>query len=141
MGLNRPLKIGSPSFLMLFLLLVFLILKADHSLFTKVTGNSSTYVLVYVDDILVTENNLKDITSLKAFLETKFHIKDLGPLKYFLGIEIAPSKRGFFLCQRKYTMDILHDTGMFGACTAAFPMEQHLKLNPEDGDILPNPSP
>lgn len=56
MGLNRPLEIGSPSFLMLFSLLVFLILKADFSLFTKVIGNSSTYVLVYVDDILVTEN-------------------------------------------------------------------------------------
>lgn len=114
--------------------------KADYSLFVKVSGSSSTFVLVYVDDILVTGTDPIAIAALKGFLDTRFHIKDLGSLKYFLGIEVARSKKGLFLCQRKYALDILHDMGMLGCRPSFFPMEQHLKLHPDDGDPLSNPS-
>lgn len=113
---------------------------ADHSLFTKTTGIVFTAILIYVDDILVTGNNLSTITALKDHLATAFKIKDLGNLKYFLGIEIARSPAGFFFNQRKYIMDILSDAGQLGSRPAYFPMEQHLKFNDTNGDLLADPA-
>ena len=43
-----------------------------------------------------------------------FEVKDLGRLKYFLGIEVARCGKGIALCQRKYTLDLLYDVGMLG---------------------------
>lgn len=59
-------------------------------------------VLVYVDDILITDNNLHEIKALKWYLNVKFDINDLGHLCYFLGIEVACSNIGLFISQRKY---------------------------------------
>lgn len=114
--------------------------KAEYSLFTKITRMSSTYVLIYVDDILVIGIDPQAILSSKGFLETQFHLKDLGTLKYFLGIEVARSSKGLLLCQRKYTLDILDDAGLLGCCTSDFPMEQHLKLHTNDGEALEGPT-
>lgn len=69
--------------------------KADYSLFSKFTLQGSVHVLVYVDDIIVTGNDSLGITNLKHLLHTNFQIKDLGHLKYFLGIELARSSKGF----------------------------------------------
>ena len=66
--------------------------KADYSIFTKSKGGSLTMLLIYVNDILIMGNDLTTINELKSFLTTKFHIKDLGDLKYFLGIKVARSK-------------------------------------------------
>ena len=79
---------------------------ADYSLFTKVNGDSFTVVLIYVDDIIITGNNLEEMEHLKSFLLKQFRIKDLGDLKYFLGIEFSRTKKGLFLSQRKYALDI-----------------------------------
>ncbi|KAJ9551410.1 hypothetical protein OSB04_015455 [Centaurea solstitialis] len=113
---------------------------ADYSLFTLHKDSISVFVLVYVDDIIITGNDDNEISKVKKFLEKSFSIKDLGPLKYFLGIEVSRSSRGIFLCQRKYILDILKDTGMTGARVASFPMEQHLHLKPNDGTPLPDPT-
>ncbi|KAF5452044.1 hypothetical protein F2P56_027083 [Juglans regia] len=114
--------------------------QADHSLFTLITHTSITIVLVYVDDILVAGNDLPQIEFFKNHLFTHFKTKDLGSLKFFLGLEVAHSSAGIFLNQRKYALDILSDSGQLGARTASFPMEQHLKLSNEDGPLLPDPS-
>ena len=66
---------------------------------------------MYVDDIVITGSNVDGISSLKAFLNSQFQTKDLGPLKYFLGIEVMRSKKGIFLTQRKYVLDLLKETG------------------------------
>ncbi|KAF7113146.1 hypothetical protein RHSIM_RhsimUnG0156100 [Rhododendron simsii] len=63
--------------------------KTDYSLFTRSRDQQFTVVLVYVDDIIVTCNNETDIRHLKEFLHHRFHLKDLGLLKYFLGLEVA----------------------------------------------------
>ncbi|XP_040374694.1 uncharacterized protein LOC112199378 [Rosa chinensis] len=114
--------------------------KADYSLFTRVVGNSFTAVLIYVDDIVITGNDPKAIELLKAFLHKEFRIKDLGNLKYFLGIEVSRSKKGIFISQRKYALDILLDAGLTGARPCHFPMEQNLKLTPTNGEILKDPT-
>ncbi|CAL8151588.1 unnamed protein product [Prunus armeniaca] len=81
----------------------------------------------------------KAISSLKQFLQSRFKIKDLGDLKYFLGIEVSRSKQGICISQRKYTLDILKDSGILGAKPVAFPMEQGTKLS-DAGDLLKDPS-
>ncbi|KAK3034139.1 hypothetical protein RJ639_033482 [Escallonia herrerae] len=103
-------------------------------------GTSFTAILIYVDDILLTGNDLQEIERLKKFLLKRFRIKDLGDLKYFLGIEFSYSKKGIFMSQRKYALDILQDSRLLGVCPDKFSMEQNLKLTPTDGILLSDPT-
>ncbi|XP_022042376.1 uncharacterized mitochondrial protein AtMg00810-like [Helianthus annuus] len=77
-------------------------------------------------------NNSKKIQEIKQCLHEKFSIKDLGELKYFLGIKVAKTSRGLVLSQRKYTLDILEDSGKGGCRPSFFPIEQNLKLTMDD---------
>ncbi|BBH02371.1 RmlC-like cupins superfamily protein [Prunus dulcis] len=95
-------------------------------------------VLIYVDDILITGNNRQEMDHLKSFILKQFRIKDLSDLKYFLGIEFSRSKKGLFMSQRKYSLDILQDAELTGARPKKFPVEQNVKLKPTDGDLLNN---
>ena len=63
--------------------------RADHSLFIYKDADVYVAALIYVDDVIVVGNNMKQIARTKSHLDKKFSIKDLGPLKYFLGIEVA----------------------------------------------------
>ncbi|BBN68108.1 hypothetical protein Prudu_282S000300 [Prunus dulcis] len=65
--------------------------------------------------------------------------KDLGDLKYFLGIEVSRSKQGIFLSQRKYALEILKDAKLLGAAPVDFPMEKGLKLS-DKGELLKDPA-
>lgn len=112
--------------------------KADYSLLTRKHGNSFTALLIYVDDILITGNDLETIVTLKMFLHSQFRLKDLGDLKYFLGIEVSTSKRGIFICQRKYALEIIEDAGLLGAAPVDTPMEKGLKLS-DHSDLLKDP--
>lgn len=85
---------------------------ADTSLFILAQGSDITYVLIYVDDIIVTGNNSVFISTLLAQLQTKFAIKDLGNLHYFLGIEVLKDSNGLFLTQHKYALEVLTKAGM-----------------------------
>jgi len=91
-----------------------------------------------VDDIVITGNNLTIISTIKSYLHTQFHIKDLGDLKYFLGFEVARSKRGLVLNQRKYCIVILSEFGLTGCKPAPTPTNSSVKLNETDGDLLPD---
>ncbi|KAK2380974.1 hypothetical protein QL285_068619 [Trifolium repens] len=114
--------------------------KADYSLFTQVRGDSITVVLLYVDDMVITGNNETAINDLKKFLNSCFKIKDLGMLKYFLGIEVARSKAGITIRQRKFTLDILEEAGLLGAKPAIVPMERDLVLTENGSEALKDPS-
>jgi len=70
-------------------------------LFTKKVSDSFTILLVYVDDIILAGDSLTEITFIKNVLNQAFKIKDLGILKYFLGLQVAHSQSGISLCQRK----------------------------------------
>lgn len=67
-------------------------------------------LFIYVDDVIIASDNLEEIAIVKKFLHDRFTIKDLGELKYFLGIEVARSAKGITLCQRKYTLDMLENS-------------------------------
>ena len=68
--------------------------KKNHSVFYKKLATGIILLVVYVDDIVITGNDHAGISDLKAFMHSKFHTKDLGELKYFLGIEVSRSKKG-----------------------------------------------
>ena len=79
-----------------------------------------------MDDIVITGSDQDDIQKLKQHLFTHFQTKNLGKLKYFMGIEIAQSSSGVVLSQRKYALDIFEETGMY----------PNVKLVPEQGESL-----
>lgn len=108
--------------------------KYDHSLFVKKDGMHITLLLVYVDDIVITGNHMDSIKALKKHLHTAIQVKDLGTLKFFLGIEVARSKQGIYLNQRKYALELLSEAGVLGAKPYDTPMEQNLRLTSKEYD-------
>jgi Reverse transcriptase (RNA-dependent DNA polymerase) len=89
---------------------------------------------VYVDDIVLTGNDSVEMKWLKASLAKEFEMKDLGELRYFLGIEVARSKKGVVLSQQKYILDLLSDTGMLGCRPVNTPIDPNHKLSGGIGD-------
>jgi len=71
---------------------------SDHSLFIKKTVTSFTILLVYVDDVIIAGDSLFEFQSIKVILHSSFKIKDLGQLKYFLGLKVAYSSKGIYIC-------------------------------------------
>ena len=102
--------------------------KSDQSLFYRVTNDHSTFVLVYVDDILVTGSNKQEIEGLITQISTCFALKDLGHLNYFLGIQVQATDQGFCLSQTKYIKDLLTKAKMHDAKSCSTPMTSGLKL-------------
>ncbi|PKI57104.1 hypothetical protein CRG98_022498 [Punica granatum] len=112
---------------------------ANHSLFTFNRGNIFLAVLVYVDDLIIVGNSSSHCDSFKGYLDECFRIKDLGPLKYFLGIEVTRLSFGLFLSQRKYVLDILTECGMLASQPSPLPMEQRHRLSTSSNDLLLDP--
>ncbi|EOY05030.1 Cysteine-rich RLK (RECEPTOR-like protein kinase) 8 [Theobroma cacao] len=110
-----------------------------HSLFLFHRGPAFIAVLIYVDDVIITGNDLDRIIKLKRYLDKKFRIKDLGKLKYFLGIEVARSPSGIVLSQHKYVLDILSKCGLMGSKPSSFPIDQQHKLASDTGPLCSNP--
>uniref|UniRef100_A0A2N9J5N3 Integrase catalytic domain-containing protein n=1 Tax=Fagus sylvatica TaxID=28930 RepID=A0A2N9J5N3_FAGSY len=113
--------------------------QADHSVFFKKTKTGIVILVVYVDDIVITGSDKEGIQILINHLSSSFLTKYLGKLRYFLGIEVARSKAGISLSQRKYTLDILQDTGYLGSKPVTTPMESNLKLMPDEGEFIDDP--
>ncbi|XP_018631224.1 uncharacterized mitochondrial protein AtMg00810-like [Nicotiana tomentosiformis] len=99
-----------------------------YSLFTKKAGDDIVVILVYVDDLLITGSNQQLLCSTRSDLKKRFKMKNLGELKFFLGIEFARSKRGILMCQRKYALEIISESGLSGAKPAGTPLELNQKL-------------
>jgi hypothetical protein len=93
-----------------------------------------------VDDMLITGDNSEHIFYVKQHLSKEFQMSDLGPLSYFLGIEVQQTQKGFYLSQSKYIQDLLDHSGITDARIVATPMDIHLKLHPKDGAPLADPT-
>jgi hypothetical protein len=103
---------------------------SDHTLFLKIERKKEvTALIVYVDDMIVTENNPEEQKALQNRLAQEFEMKSLGHLKYFLGIEVSRLKEGIFLSQRKYALDLLKETRMTTCSPVSTPIEENLKLS------------
>src|SRR3954463_4906897 len=106
----------------------------DHNLFIRRKNGKTTLLIVYVDDIVLTGNDIGEMSRLKEHLAEEFEIKDLGVLRYFLGIEVARSPDCIFLSQQKYVLDLLKDTGMLGCRPAMTPVDPNHGLQADDGE-------
>ncbi|MCH86991.1 hypothetical protein A2U01_0007855 [Trifolium medium] len=112
---------------------------SDYSLFVLQKQGTQIVVLVYVDDLIVAGNDSAAIELFKGYLNACFHMKDLGKLKYFLGVEVAQSGTGISLSQRKYALDIISEVGLLGAKPALTPLEQNHHLALANGSPLRDP--
>ena len=101
--------------------------KVDSNLYFKVTNDEPVILLLYVDDLFLTVEE-KLITDCKKKLATKFEMKDLGLMHYFLGLEVWQSPERIFLNQGKYAVEILKRFDMLECKSMNTPMETKLKL-------------
>lgn len=100
----------------------------DTSLFILKHGSSFIYMLIYVDDILITGNDNTLLRDILAALATRFSVKDHEEISYFLGIETKRVSTGLHLTQRRYILDLLKRTNMLTAKPTATPMAATQKL-------------
>jgi len=110
----------------------------DTSLFIHISGSIKIFLLIYVDDIIVTGTHAPLISALISRMQQEFPIKDLGPLHYFLGIQATRTSNGLHLCQSKYVADLLTRTQMQDAKPASSPCAAGSKLSKFDGETLPD---
>ena len=112
--------------------------KFDHSIFYRNSSLGIILLVVYVDDFVFIGSDSKGISSLKSFLQSQFHTKDLGMLRYFLGIEVIRSKHEIFLSQRKYLPDLLSEIGKLGVkpCNSHMVLGVHLT---REGETFEDP--
>ncbi|CAM8956843.1 unnamed protein product [Rhodiola kirilowii] len=112
----------------------------DYSLFTLKNKEDYIAILVYVDDIIITGTSQQLIDQVKHFIDTRFKTKDLGTLRFFLGIEVARSNSGIFLNQRKYALELIKDAGLLGCRPSSLPMDTKHKLALSTSPILDDPT-
>jgi hypothetical protein len=114
--------------------------KSDTSLFLRKTDMGIVVLLVYVDDIVIIGSDSALLGQLKTHLSKSFHMKDIGSLTYFLGLEVHRSPSGISLNQHKYACDLVATTGLQEAPSVDTPMELHVKFRKEEGDLLVDPN-
>ena len=112
----------------------------DFSLFLCYTDKGTILLLLYVDDMIITGDDLNGIQELKDFLSQQFEMKDLGYLSYFLGLEITHSTNGLYITQAKYASELLSRAGLIDSKTVDTPVELNAHLTPSGGKPLSNPS-
>jgi hypothetical protein len=103
-------------------------------------GIGIVILLVNVDDIVITGYDLQLIEQLQKRLKSSFHMKDLGPLQYFLGLEVQHCPNGTLLHQHKYTQELLFLAVLKDGNLVLKPLEINLKLHQAGGDSLSDPS-
>jgi hypothetical protein len=113
---------------------------SDTSLFIYRQGSTSLFLLVYVDDILITDSSPLAISQLISNPSQEFAVKDLGHLKYFLGIEAHQLPAGLLLSQSQYIFNLLQRTKMLDAKPVSSPMSSSQKLSLFSGAAYLEPS-
>ncbi|XP_076908128.1 uncharacterized protein LOC143564868 [Bidens hawaiensis] len=114
--------------------------KTDNSLFIYHHGHDVAYLLIYVDDIILTTSSDQLRQRLMTVLADEFAMKDLGPLSYFLGISVIRTGDTLFLSQQAYAKDIIHRAGMDSCKPAATPVDTQSKLASEPDSVFNDPT-
>ncbi|GJS89066.1 ribonuclease H-like domain-containing protein [Tanacetum coccineum] len=102
--------------------------RCDSSLFIYRQGDDTAFLLLYVDDIVLTASSDRLLQQIIASLHREFSMTDLGALNYFLGISVTRDSSGMFLSQRKYAMEILERAHMVGCNSSRTPVDTESKL-------------
>uniref|UniRef100_A0A2N9F3K8 Integrase catalytic domain-containing protein n=1 Tax=Fagus sylvatica TaxID=28930 RepID=A0A2N9F3K8_FAGSY len=110
----------------------------DSALFFRRSDHGITLLLLYVDDMIITGDDVQGIQDLKRFLGQHFEMKDLGHLSYFLGLEVSSSSNGYYLTQAKYTSDLISRAGITDSKIIDTPIEYNNRLNTHDREPLPD---
>jgi histone deacetylase 1/2 len=110
--------------------------KADTSLFLYNKSGITIFLLIYVDDIIVTSSSDIAIPAVLRDLNENFAIKDLGDLHYFLGIEVKRLHNGLLLTQEKYVTELLEKVGLHGRKSASTPLSSSDQLSLTGGSVL-----
>jgi hypothetical protein len=114
----------------------FIVSKADTSLFIYNKAGVRVYLLVYVDDIIVTSSSPAAVNALLQDLGSEFALKDLGELHYFLGVQVTQTKDDLVLSQDQYARDVLRRAGMYHCKPVKTPLATSTKLSVSDGTLL-----
>ena len=115
-------------------------LNYNSALFLRRTDKGTILLLLYVDDMIITGDDLSGIQKLKDFLSQQFEMKDLGHLNYFLGLEITHSTDGLYIIQAKYASELLSRAGLTDSKTIDTLVELNAHLTRTGGKPLSNPS-
>lgn len=114
--------------------------KCDHSLFIYKKYSHLAYLLLYVDDIILTTSSDALRKSIISLLNSEFAMKYLGHLNYFLGIAVTRHKHGLFLTQKKYVEDILSRADMSSCKTCPTPVDTKPKMSAAQSVPYEDPS-
>ncbi|CAN1345150.1 Retrovirus-related Pol polyprotein from transposon TNT 1-94 [Linum perenne] len=101
---------------------------SDTSLFTHMTSTSTTYILVYVDDLIITGSDSHYIQHFITNLNAMFSLKDLGGLSFFLGLQIHRTDKGLQLSQQQYLHDVLAKCNMLDSSSVTTPADPQTRL-------------
>ncbi|CAL1383350.1 unnamed protein product [Linum trigynum] len=112
----------------------------DYSMFSHRSSSGISVLLVYVDDIIIAGDDTVSMQALKQHLSSQFKLRDLGHLHYFLGLEMARSREGIHICQKKYCTDLLKDTGFVDSKPVATPIDMKTRLSADDGPLMEDPT-
>jgi hypothetical protein len=107
--------------------------KSDTSLFIYRRGTKTVYLLLYVDDIVLTISSQQLLHHAIDALKKEFSMNDLDPLHHFLGVVVQRHRDTLFLSQHKYTLDILTRHGMSNCNPCSTPVDTCAKV-PADAD-------
>ncbi|GKV08832.1 hypothetical protein SLEP1_g20408 [Rubroshorea leprosula] len=112
----------------------------DTALFIRKTAWGMVSLLLYVDDMIITGDDVAGVEELKQSLSHKFEMKDLGILSCFLGLEVTSSNDGYLLSQVKYASDLISKAELNDGKSVSTPLESNVKLTPMDGSPLSDPT-
>ena len=109
---------------------------ANHSLYVHESDIGIVVITIYVDDLIIVGDSAMEIDHVKGLLKREFEMKDLGELRYFLGIEVIKTPKSIWLLQRQYALDMLPKYGMADCKPIAMPLDVNAKLSAQVGDVL-----
>ncbi|XP_066361181.1 uncharacterized mitochondrial protein AtMg00810-like [Miscanthus floridulus] len=114
--------------------------RSDSSLFVLRTSLSTAYILLYVDDMILKVSTSNLLQHIIVKLKAEFTVKDMGPVSYFLGINVQRTSDGFFLSQAQYVEDLIERAAMQNCKSVTTPAETKQKTSTTAGNLLTDPT-